>query len=553
MPVIGLSLERLKQFTKNKASEKEILESLPYIGLDIEDAKEDTVTVEYSPNRPDFSSEAGIARSLAGSLNIETGLPKYSFKKSSFIIKIAHNDEIHKERPYVLGLCARILLTEVLIKKLIAMQEDLTNGLGRHRRYLAIGIHNSSAIKPPVRYFSTRDKKYSFVPLDQSRSFAIEEILNQTDQGKQYGGLLSNGIFPLLEDANNDILSMPPVINGESTKLKPGLSEIFVDVTGADKKSCETVVAIMASMLADEGALVSSVTTEDGKSRIQSPDMRPLAMGFDLKLTRDLLGLDLSLKAARVALRKSRLDLVGTKAMIPRFRGDILHPVDLVEELELGWGVPNLKPAEIKSSLVGSTHPRINRIERMIDVLVGLNMTEIANLSLTSKFESAFSITQDRILSVEDAKSSNYEYLRAELAPSLLSVLGSSTHQEYPQRIFEEAPVFCRSEREETHTVEEEHLCAAIADSESNLTSMMSVLNGFTTLVLPEGFKLEPTQVEGDLGVYAGGRSGTLVLAESGFKQAIGHIGEVHPRVLEGFGLKVPVTLFELNIEPLLK
>src|SRR5487761_284852 len=271
MPVIQLSIASLKSRSQGKATEKEILDALPYLGLDIENQEGDAVSVEYSPNRPDFSSEVGIARSLLGFLGIETGAPKYEFLKSQIRIKI-EDDEIRKTRPYISAFHASINVTDDLIKQLITMQEDLTNGVGRRRSKVAIGIHNADVIKPPIRYCAIHDTNFSFIPLYGSKPETIGTILNETVQGRQYAKLVASGVYPMLKDSLGNVLSMPPIINGELTRLKPGIGTLFFDVTAPDKNAGDAAAAIMASMLSDAGAIVESILIEGSDSR-WTPDM----------------------------------------------------------------------------------------------------------------------------------------------------------------------------------------------------------------------------------------------------------------------------------------
>ncbi len=452
LPVIELSLTRLKQYLLNRYDQSEILDTLPYLGLDLEGTEGDVVSVEYSPNRPDFSSEAGIARALAGIMDVKVGLPKYNFPDSDFVINVAL-DEIRKVRPYIFGLYAEILVTEEIIKQLITMQEDLHNGLGRKRSAVAIGIHNAEVISKKILYHGSRDKEYSFVPLGSSGKMSIQDIVSKTAQGIQYGKILSQGVYPLLEDSDGHLLSMPPVINGEHTRLREGISRLFVDVTATEARAGDTVIAIIASMLDDIGATVKTVSIERkeedgeqeranslGKSREKTPNMEPHRRAFDLELVNKNLGYDFTLDDAKHYLARSRIELAnGQTAMVPRFRADIMHPVDLSEEVALGYGVGRIEQLKVESSLVGSFNKNLRKLDECIEVFVGLGFTEIWNLSLVSQDAASHC---HHSFKVENPKSLNYEYLRCDLTSSLLSVLSASTDQEYPQRIFEVAPVF---------------------------------------------------------------------------------------------------------------
>ena len=547
MPVIQISLNRLEQYCKNRADPKKILETLPYLGLDIEDQIGDTIAVEYSPNRPDYSSEAGIARSLAGLLGIETGLPRYTFTESNFSINVA-GDDISRVRPHVFGIYAEIPVTEDTIKQLINVQEDLHNGIGRKRSKVAIGIHNAAVLTPPIRYYAESDSGFSFVPLGSTEKKSIKEILQETDQGIAYGRLLSDR-YPMLVDSNNNVLSMPPIINGELTRLKTGITRLFIDITGTEERAVDASTAIMAAMLSDMHAKVQTVLVENATRKFRSPDMTPSRTRFDLSLVNSTLGFDFSLEDAKSAIARSRLEIQsGNVALVPRFRYDIIHPIDLVEEVALGYGIVRIRPADTKSSLVGTFDRELERQDRIIDVLVGLGLTEIWNLSLTN-LDNATLGGDSQPMKVDDAKSQSFEYLRTDLMTSLLGTLSVSTHLEYPQRIFEQGIVFQRDDGAVTGLREDEHVAVAIADSETNYSAIRSIMDAFFRLTLRPKLSIELTPNQQKTRIFASGRSALIYLTGS----EIGVVGEIHPEILKKYDIKVPVAGFEINIEPLLK
>ena len=548
MPVIQLSLTRLGQYCKKKADEKKILETLPYLGLDIEDQSGDIVSVEYSPNRPDFSSEAGIARSLVGILGIETGDPKYLFVPSKYKISLT-GDEIKGVRPYIHALYAEIPVTDELVKQLITMQEDLHNGIGRRRSKVAIGIHNAEKVTNQIKYYATKDGNFSFVPLGTNERKTVSQILEATEQGVSYGKLLS-GTFPILEDSRGNVLSMPPIINGELTRLAAGQSKLFVDVTGTDDRAVDTSIAIIAAMLSDASGRVQSVEIQRVQGSVWTPNMTPKTMRFDLELTKNVIGYDFTMREAEHALGRSRIGTYSNgSAVIPRYRHDIIHPIDLVEEVALGFGIQLIKPQGLQTSLVGLFSKRQNKLNRVIETLVGLGLTEIWNLSLTS----ADQVPQDA-LKVENSKSQSFEYLRSDIIGSLLSVLGSSTHQEYPQKVFEQATVFKSSSETVSSVSEEEHAAVLVADSEANYTMIRSIIDGLLRLTLDENDIVAFRSVSENTGAFAAGRAAFVSVSgrETGTID-IGIVGEISPHMLEKYGLKVPAVGFEISLEPLLK
>jgi phenylalanyl-tRNA synthetase beta chain len=548
LPVIQLSLSRLVQYCSNKADQTEILKTIPYLGLDIEDHDGDTVNVEYSPNRPDFSSEVGIARSLVGIMGLEVGAPTYQFIPSKYKVRVLE-DQVSQVRPRIQALYSEIQVTEDLIRQLIGMQEDLHNGIGRRRAKVAIGIHNASSITEQVTYRATKDRSFSFPPLGSNEKKTIDEILGGTDQGLIYGKLLYD-TFPLLEDSRGNVLSMPPIINGNVTRVAAGQSRLFVDVTGTDERSVDVSTAIIASMLADSGAKVYSVEIVRNQGSTLTPDATPRSMRLDLELATSTLGFEISEREAEVFLGRSRIGMYSNgNAVVPRYRFDIIHPIDLVEEIALGYGIQRIKPQEVKSSLIGEFSRRQKKLDRIVEALVGLELTEVWNLSLTGPGEA-----DEESLKVEDSKSQNFEFLRTRLSMSLLTVLSGSTHQEYPQRIFEQAPVFKHSRTGITSISEEENVGIMVADSRVDYSMIRSIVDAFLGEVLNQGTMISYRPPEKALEPFLQGRSALISIARAdGERQDMGVIGEVAPRFLEKFGMKVPVAGAEIGLEGLLK
>ncbi|HKZ61878.1 MAG TPA: phenylalanine--tRNA ligase subunit beta, partial [Nitrososphaera sp.] len=218
MPVVNVTVDRLKKFVPGVKVDK-ALDMLPFAALDIEGIDDNVIRVEYNPNRPDFSSDFGIARALRGLLGIETGLPKFKIAgKSGLAIKV--DSAVKKVRPCIVALAARNgELGNETFKQLIAMQEDLHNGVGRRRRKASIGIHNLDVIKFPIAY-RTAGGDYYFAPLGECAEQSIDQILKESETGKQYGHILSGSDkYPIIVDRAGTTLSFPPIINGNASKV----------------------------------------------------------------------------------------------------------------------------------------------------------------------------------------------------------------------------------------------------------------------------------------------------------------------------------------------
>ena len=345
MPVVELSYSRLLKLVGG-STRKQISEILPFLGLDIESEHGDAVRVEYSPNRPDYSTDFGIALGLQGLLGVKTGAVKLGIKKSRRY-QISVIPEMLKIRPFVTGIAARGgRINDQSIKQLMAMQEDLHMGPGRRRKKSSIGIHDLDMIKFPLQY-TTMPRTCRFVPLNSKDELSISEILKDTDVGRHYGGILAgHDSVPIILDACQNVISFPPIINSALTTVTTKTRNMLVEITGTSKADAEDMLAMAATVLQSAGFSLETLVVHGPKN--STPELNPRHMTLDPELANKILGINLGRSAMASALKRSRLDASVRKGMIectvPAYRFDILGPMDLVEEVALGYGIQNLDP-----------------------------------------------------------------------------------------------------------------------------------------------------------------------------------------------------------------
>src|SRR5919107_226946 len=388
VPVVNIKFERLRKLVPGVKMNK-VLDMLPFVALDIEDVGKDVIRVEYNPNRPDLSSDYGVARALRGLFEIEPGMPKFKLAgKSGLAVRV--EDALKKIRPYVVAFVAKNgTLDDETLRQLIAMQEDLHNGVGRKRKKASIGIHNLDVIQFPVTY-KTVSGDYSFTPLDESSEFPINQILKDLEIGKQYGQILSAfDKYPLIVDSTGLVLSLPPIINGQATKVNDKCHNLFVEVTATDQKTAEDLLAILAITLYEAGFEIKTVSIDSGKRKIETPQMKPRVISADMGYVDSILGLTLDARQIITCLKKSRLDAkaVANKIVctIPRYRIDITDPIDISEEVAIGYGIYNLEPRFPKSPTAGKRDYLSIYFNVVRETMIGLGMIETLNFLLTSK------------------------------------------------------------------------------------------------------------------------------------------------------------------------
>lgn len=549
VPVVNIKFERLKRLVSGVKMNK-VLDILPFIGVDIEDVSKDVIRVEYNPNRPDLSSDYGVARALRGLLDIETGLPKFKLAGRSGLAVTIEGTAVRKMRPYLIALVAKNgTLDDETLKQLIVMQEDLHNGVGRKRKKASIGIHNLDVIQFPVTY-KTVSGDYSFTPLDESSEFPIHQILKDLEIGKQYGYILSAfDRYPLIVDSVGTVLSLPPIINGQATKVNDRCRNLFVEVTATDQETAEDLLAILAITLYDAGFEIRTVSIESGEKKIETPQMKPKVISADVGYINSILGLMLDTKQMIACLKKSRLDAKALDrkkivCTIPRYRIDISDPVDISEEVAIGYGIYNLEPKFPTSPTAGKRDSLSVYFNAIREAMVGLGMIESLNFMLTSKDVqyNAFGIPAKDVLSVDSSKSTEHEILRDSLVPLLLQSLSYNIHEQYPQRLFEIGKTFLKS----TAIIEERwNIAAVIAHTDAGYTEIKSTMQA----LLRSCFGKEATTKASTNHMFMEGRCADVIFDG----KAVGAVGEIIPLALENFKLRMPVAAFEINLLAIIK
>ena len=539
MPVVTLYFDRITSILGKKISKEKIVSTLPFIGLDIEEETKNYVNVEYSPNRPDYSTDYGIASSLQGLLGIKTGMPKLKIKKGKDAIIV--NPSVRKVRPFVTAIEAKNgKLDDETIQQIIVMQEDLHNGIGRRRKKTSIGIHDLDKISFPLTY-TTTSKNHKFIPLESSQEMTIHEILEKDETGIKYGHLVKNSEkAPIILDSNGHTISFPPIINSERTKISKNTKNILVEITAIEKNAAEDTLAVIANILQDAGFELFSIKISGANN--STPLLKPRSMVLDAELVNKILGIKISIPKMVSALRKSRLNAQarGKKIVctIPRYRTDIFGSMDLVEEVALGYGIENFEPTIPESISVGQKNKITTTLDSVSSVMIGLGYSEVMNLGLVSQ-RILYDYTKrdaSKIISVSDSKSQEHNILRDAILPGLIDTLSRNIHEPYPQMLFETGTIFLKNNDE---IKEEIHLACASARNDVSFTEIKSILQSF----LKTTFDLECKTVTSSNSMFIEGRSADIFV-----NNKIGEIGEILPEIADNFKLRVPIAGFEIRL-----
>lgn len=541
MPLVTFNYTDFIRLLGAKIPKENLIEKLPMIGGDFSHVSGDDINIEFFPNRPDLTSVEGIARASRAFFGFKTGLQIYETRKSDVTITV--DPSVKKVRPFVTtALVKNIVMTDELITSLMGLQEKLHVGLGRNRQKVAIGVHNAAPLTPPFVYKAVDPDSVSFVPLAKYEPMTLRGILRNHEKGVAFAHLLKDfDKYPLIVDAKNNVLSFPPVINGSLTEVTPATKEVFIDVTGTDRKAIHYALTIVATALAERGGTLYQTNVIEDKTKRLSPDFTPTKQKLSVASVNKLLGTTLKEKDIIICLQKMGHNASETgkgtiTVDIAAWRSDILHEVDLIEDVAVGYGFDCFESAFPTALTFGGTLPHHDLYEGLRTLMIGLGFNEVTTFSISNEKDEFLNLglQKEPIVEIENPIGEEYSGLRRSLLPSLLKLLRENRHHPLPQQIFEVGTIV------DTQAKNRTHLAGMKIDAKANFTECKSLVE---SLLRECGQK--PVIKEKTHPAFIEGRC-AAVLKENA---EIGIFGELHPRTIQAFHLEHPIIAFELTAE----
>jgi len=530
----------LKEFEKHVVLSDENLEKLSLFGTPVE-LLDKEVEIEINPNRPDLIPLEGLVRAF-NTFQGKTKNKTYSINKPEKDYKVFVDKSVKEVRPNtVCAIVKNLKLDNEKIKDLVNFQEKIHTTMGKNRKKMAIGIYPLDKIKLPLRYEAKNPLNIKFAPLGYEKEMNAQQILKRHPAGIEYSHLLKGKAkLPIFIDANGKILSLPPIINSNETgKVTENTKNLFIECSGFDKEILNKALNILVTSLIDMGGKAYSMKIYDKKNQI-TPDLTREKIRVSLENVNKLLGINLKEKEMIKLLNKMGHEYKKGFAFVPAWRTDILHEVDLIEDIAISYGYDKFVPEIPKLATIGE-ESRENKLKSKIsELLIGLNLLEISSYHLMKKAETK-KLKLKNILEVENSKT-EYKVLRQNLLSSVLRVLSKNKDKEYPQNIFEIGKVFSQDDNQETGIKEQTNLVIALTPG--NFTEIKQHLE-YLTKMLDLSYKVKETTQQG----FIEGRTGSIVL----HGKEIGHFGEVHPNTLKTWNLKMPLAILELNLDEVIE
>ena len=565
-------LEYLHEINGVKYDSNDWEKRMPSIGCVVEENDEEGIEIEIFPDRTDLLSHETISRAARAFLNSLNDSPNLDIKQGEITLEV--DKSLQNLRPVILGAVVRGVDNgtnyrekDDFIQSLMDHQEKLHLTLGRKRKFASIGVHDLSQLSPPFKVISV-DKKYKFTPLAEEKEMSIEDILKSHPKGKEYAHLMSElKEYPVIIDAEDRVLSFPPIINGDHTTVNDQTRDFFIDVTGWDERSCEACLLLMCLSLAERGGVIESIQIKNWDQELLNvPRGDSKSHKVPDRLIRNILGIELSKTEIADSIKKMGGELIETRTVtngpdkiekwadcivgekehvisMPRWRNDIMHPVDIVEDIAIGYGYDNLPEQLSAVHLDAIPLPSSNLKRRISSSLCALGLQETQSLTLSNKrdqFERVRWIEENKSTIISNPITKEHTMLRQYILPSLLNLLAANRHHELPQRVHELGDVV----RDSENRTRLSWACAEVGGG-------FSAAKGIASSLLRDlGANLSEVKWQGinqEEGPWIKGRGAKVIIG--GIE--VGQIGEIDPKVSFEFGLKVPIQAGEFDVDAL--
>src|SRR3990170_331574 len=524
------------------------------------DEKEGIVSVEMKDtNRPDLWSVEGLTRGLQGFLNKKKGLQEYTVGKP--IIDIHVDSRLQTIRPFI-GCCIikNVSLTDAIIRGLMHLQDKLDQTNGRNRQKTSIGLYDFNLITPPLSYTVVKPAEISFVPLGFTESMTLAEILERHPKGIEYGNIVKkHSVYPILLDAKGKVLSFPPIINSNDLgKVTEETHNLLIEVTGTAHETVLNTVKLVSLALIDRGGepYAANVHYKLDGSKVVTPSFANTLMSLNVAYANQILGLDLKGKRIGELLRIAGFGIAKVShetvnVLVPCYRTDVMHQVDLIEDVAIAYGFNNIEPVWRDLPTTGCVGPEQRFIDKARELMVGSGFQEILTYTMTNP-ENLFlkmNITEKpenklarlgKTVEIANPKVVTMTCLRNWLLPSLMEFLGNNKSVEFPQKIFELGKVTLLDATKETKTRDEEWLAAATSHPTASFSEIKAALDAFF-MNFGVGWQIKETSHPS----FIEGRVGAAIV--NGVD--VGFLGEVNPQVLEAWKLENPTAAFEINVQ----
>jgi len=536
MPTIKVSLSDISSIAGVELTLDKLREVIEVLKGEVEEVEGGYVSIELNYDRPDLFSAEGLGRAIGVYLG-SRGLPRYSVNGPTTRLDLS---KAPSYRPYAyMAIVRNVELSDEAIRQLFQLQEVLHRDYGGDRRLVSIGLYDLDTLKPPFSYIAVKEATYR--PLDYREEMTLTEVLKATEKGRAYSSLVKPGEYPLLVDSEGRVLSFPPILNSEDTKVTESTRNILIDVTGVEPELMKRVLNVMVTSVAERSRnpVIESVeAVRPGYSEV-TPRLDWVRVEVKLSDIEGLLGVKVNPDVVVNLLGRMGYEASCNgevvEARAPPYRIDVHDAVDVIEDVAIGLGYGNIEPNLPPPTHFGAKHP-VEVLSNLVrELLVGMGLQEVVNFNLISD-EAMVKAGFQNFVKLKNPKIRDYSALRNSLIPSLL--LTAKVNQRLVGRLeaFEVGDVI--EVKGDTATTDRRVGVLLMGDG-FTLTDGLSIVKSLLRyLGLDTGIRRYSSRP------FINVRSVEVLV--NGV--SVGVVGEVDPEVLIDLGIEKPLVVGELSL-----
>jgi len=577
MPTIAV--EKLDFLSRCKMSPDTTRDTLDHLffdlGLELDDEEEEEgkkiLKVDIPANRYDLLCMEGLTRAI-NTFNGATPV-RYTLatQPEADLQKIIVSESVKDIRPIVMGAVLRnVTFTQENYDSFIDLQDKLHQNLARQRTLSSIGTHDLDSVQGPFSYVAEEPEKINFVALKQTEKMSapqLMEIYEKDSFMKQYVPIIKNKPrYPLIKDASGVICSLPPIINGEHSKITLKTKNVFIEVTGTDWAKTNIVLDTMVTMFSEYCSvpfIIEPVIVQypDGKIE-KSPSIKYWEESVSPDYIQKQIGLPKEVKPQEMASLLSRMGLVSRFvddkiiSEVPPTRHDILHPCDIMEDVAVAYDFNKLVMSLPPTNTIGKQLP-INKLCDLLRVdVAAAGFCEALTFALVSRADVGEKMglkePPSNVVHVSNPKTAEFQVCRNALLPGLLKTTQANRKLPLPLKLFEVSDIVLKDSTTHTGCRNERHMSALIY---SKTGSGFEIIHGLLDRVM-ELLEVPRCEVGSADGFYIKKGDSPCFFHVCAdiylWNEKVGEMGVVHPNTLKAFELPNPVAAFELNLEPFL-
>lgn len=577
MPTISIKREILFQGLGQRYTEEEFDELCFEFGLELDEVvtekddlgKDEIVyKIEIGANRYDLLCVEGLVRALLV-FQSKIPIPRYELSNPTKLERIEVDASVEAVRPFVIGAVLRnVTFTKERYDSFIDLQDKLHQNLARKRTLASVGTHDLDTIKGPFKYMAKSPENIKFVPLNQTKEYTSRELMElyATDSHlKPYLPIIRDSpVYPVIYDSNGVVLSLPPIINGEHSKITLKTKNVLIECTCTDltkgKIVLDTLVTMFSQYCSKPFTIEPVETVSNGKSCVY-PTLKYRTETFSAEAVNGLVGVQQSPEQIAKLLSKMCLESKVNKektitATIPPTRHDVIHPCDIYEDVAIAYGYNNIVKTTPKTLTVAQQLPINKLTDQLRESVAQSGFTEALTFSLCSRDDVSskmrHNIDDIPAVHIANPKTLEFQVARTALLPGLLKTVQANRKMPLPLKLFEISDVVLKDLGTEVGARNERHLSAVFYNKVPGFEIIHGLLDRVMQLLeVPlsadksnSGYFLRSS----DDKTYFPGRAAEIVA----YGQVIGRLGVLHPEVVTGFELNLPCSALEINIEPFL-